>query len=174
MKQYLFFLIIILGFIPISENRATSVHSEQTPNTEYQFTKVIDDKILELKVGTMSMEPTFHGKIITPKITGLAPGIHAMAIANDTNCLSAVENYRYDLPKTLSDPTVGQQRVLPPLYVNKQGITPDPIFISDTVANNMSGKAILIFTVSGDDKDQPLLLRKSHIDACGEIKNTRN
>ncbi len=127
-----------------------------------------DAEGLGAAVGTLTLEDTEYGLLITPDLTHLAPGLHGFHIHQNPACGAAEKNGaivpglaaggHFDPFNTGSHEGpygTGHLGDLPPLYVDADGIATLPVLAPRLAVAYLSGRSIMV-PMDGDNfSDDP-------------------
>ena len=119
-------------------------------------------------LGTVSIEQTPYGVVFTPKLNGLAPGVHGFHVHENANCgpaekdgkpgaaLAAGGHYDPDNSKTHGLPWgTGHRGDLPALVVDAKGAAMVPVLAPRLKLADLKGRALMIHAGGDNHADHP-------------------
>ncbi|CDG51527.1 MULTISPECIES: superoxide dismutase family protein [Halomonadaceae] len=139
----------------------------------------------EESIGTVSLEHTDHGLLLTPSLTGLEPGVYGFHVHQNASCDSA-ENDSGEMTAALSagghyDPEEtgthqgpygeGHLGDLPVLTVNEDGEANLPVLAPRLSMEDMPGRSLMIHEGGDTYKDEPHLGGGGTRMACGVVES---
>ena len=136
------------------------------------------------EIGVVQVSDSPYGLILTPRLVGLAPGLHGFHVHQQPDCGTAVKDGKpvpglaagghYDPQKTgKHEGPYGQGHLgdLPALYVGPDGRTSHPILAPRLKVSDLKGRSVIIHA-GGDnyaDLPEPLGGGGARV-ACGVVK----
>lgn len=134
-------------------------------------------------IGTVVLTDTRYGLLITPKLTGLAPGLHGFHIHEHAACHAAPKDGKptpgqaagdhYDPAKSgkhLGPYAEGHLGDLPPLYVAADGTASVPVLAPRIKLARVQGRSLMIHAGGDNFSDSPEKLGGGGARvACGAI-----
>lgn len=149
--------VFILAFTAVSTMAATVVSINQT-----------DAQGVGPAVGTLTLEDTANGLLITPNLNGVAPGLFGFHVHENPDCGPAVKDGKtvpglaagghYDPGNTgkhLGPYGDGHLGDLPPLYVAQDGTATLPVLAPRLTVKDVQGRAIMIHAGGDNFSDVP-------------------
>lgn len=139
----------------------------------------------EESIGTVSLEHTDHGLLLTPSLTGLEPGVYGFHVHQNASCDPA-ENDSGEMTAALSagghyDPEEtgthqgpygeGHLGDLPVLTVNEDGEANLPVLAPRLSMEDMPGRSLMIHEGGDTYKDEPHLGGGGTRMACGIVES---
>ena len=115
-------------------------------------------------LGQLTFTQDTHGILITPKLHGLNPGLHALRYTAGQNCNAALIKNSLSLPTTKPDPTF-----FPPLIANAQGEALSKILANNLSFSALNQKIIILYDTPTQYPDQPFPYFAGTIIGCGII-----
>lgn len=119
-------------------------------------------------LGTVAIEQTPYGVVFTPKLTGLAPGVHGFHVHENANCgpaekdgkpgaaLAAGGHYDPDNSKVHGLPWgTGHRGDLPALVVDAKGAAMVPVLAPRLKLADLKGRALMIHAGGDNHADHP-------------------
>lgn len=161
---------------------ATSVHANESLDVEMH--KVSVDGVEE-SIGTVAVEHTEHGVLLTPSLTGLEPGVYGFHVHQNASCEPA-ENDSGEMTAALSagghyDPEEagthqgpygdGHLGDLPVLTVNGDGEANLPVLPPRLSMEDMPGRSLMIHAGGDTYADEPHLGGGGARMACGVVSS---
>ncbi len=136
------------------------------------------------EVGTVTLEDTQYGLLLTPSLMGLAPGIHGFHVHQNSACGPSKKNGEvvpglaagghYDPANTDShEGPYGEGHLgdLPPLYVDMDGDASTPVLAPRLTAADVVGHSLMIHMDGDNFSDMPAPLGGGGARlACGVIE----
>lgn len=144
----------------------------------------VDAKGVGGSVGTVSLSETAYGLLLTPKLAGLAPGVHGFHVHEKPSCDTA-EKDGATVPAGAAgghfDPAgtgrhegpygSGHLGDLPPLYVGEHGDAVLPVLAPRLKLADVKGRALMLHAGGDNYSDHPAKLGGGGARmACGVIK----
>jgi superoxide dismutase, Cu-Zn family len=148
---------------------------------------LIDDKGIGKDIGTITIEDSSHGIILTPALNNLPPGVHGFQIYQNPSCSPAMKDGKLTAGIGAGnhyDPHItshhegpyghGHKGDLPDLYVEANGSSTIPLLAPRLNVNDLYGHAIIIHASSDyySDASTKLSNDRDRI-ACGIVKKER-
>lgn len=128
----------------------------------------VDKEGIQDKIGTVSIERTQHGLVLTPDLKGLEPGAHGFHLHQKGNCETSADGTpageaggHYDPEETGTHGTPwgdGHLGDLPALQVDKDGKATYPVLAPRVTLNDMKGRALMIHAGGDNYSDEPKAL----------------
>jgi len=161
---------------------ATSVHANESLDVEMH--KVSADGVEE-SIGTVAVEHTEHGVLLTPSLTDLKPGVYGFHVHQNSSCEPA-ENDSGEMTAALSagghyDPEEagthqgpygdGHLGDLPVLTVNDDGEANLPVLAPRLSMEDMPGRSLMIHAGGDTYADEPHLGGGGARMACGVVSS---
>jgi Cu-Zn family superoxide dismutase len=122
-------------------------------------------------IGTVTAEDTPYGLLLTPSLSGLAPGLHGFHVHEHMDCGPAEKDGamvpglaaggHFDPGKTgkhLGPYADGHLGDLPPLFVAADGTATLPVLAPRLTVKDLKGHAIMIHAGGDNYSDQPAAL----------------
>lgn len=140
---------------------------------------------IEQSIGTVAIEHTEHGVLLTPSLTGLEPGVYGFHVHQHASCEPA-ENDSGEMTAALSagghyDPEEtgthqgpygdGHLGDLPALTVNKDGEANLPVLAPRLSMEDMPGRSLMIHAGGDTYSDDPHLGGGGARMACGVVES---
>ena len=161
---------------------ATSVHANESLDVEMH--KVSADGVEE-SIGTVAVEHTEHGVLLTPSLTGLEPGVYGFHVHQNASCepadndsgemtaaLSAGGHYDPEEAGTHQGPYGdGHLGDLPVLTVNDDGEANLPVLAPRLSMEDMPGRSLMIHAGGDTYADEPHLGGGGARMACGVVSS---
>lgn len=123
------------------------------------------------EIGTIKLEDSEYGLLITPEVSRLSPGIHGFHVHTNPNCAAAQQEGKlvpglaagghYDPNNTgihLGPYKNGHLGDLPPLFVEPTGQATTPILAPRLQVKNIEKRSLIIHAGGDNFADQPLPL----------------
>jgi len=136
-------------------------------------------------VGTVTLNDTPYGLLLTPDLTGLPPGLHGFHVHVNPNCGPAIKDGK-PVPGLAAgghyDPAhtgrhrgpynpAGHLGDLPPLYVAPDGRATLPVLAPRLRAADLAGRSLMIHAHGDNFSDQPAPLGGGGARlACGVVE----
>lgn len=172
----------LLTAIAASLLLATAAQANETIDVEMH--KVSADGV-EDSIGTVSIEKTDHGLLLTPSLSDLEPGVHGFHVHQNASCepaeddsgemtaaLSAGGHYDPEDTGTHQGPYAeGHLGDLPVLTVNEDGEANLPVLAPRLSMEDMSGRSLMIHAGGDTYEDEPHLGGGGPRMACGVVKS---
>ena len=161
---------------------ATPEQANEPLNVEIH--KVSADGVEE-SIGTVAVEHTEHGVLLTPSLTGLEPGVYGFHVHQNSSCEPA-ENDSGEMTAALSagghyDPEEagahqgpygdGHLGDLPVLTVNGDGEANLPVLAPRLSMEDMPGRSLMIHAGGDTYADEPHLGGGGACMACGVVSS---
>lgn len=161
---------------------ATAAHANESLDVEMH--KVSADGV-EASIGTVTIEHTEHGVLLTPSLTDLEPGVHGFHVHQNASCEPA-ENDSGEMTAALSagghyDPEEtgthqgpygdGHLGDLPVLTVNDDGEANLPVLAPRLSMEDMPGRSLMIHAGGDTYADEPHLGGGGARMACGVVSS---
>jgi len=161
---------------------ATTAQANEPLNVEIH--KVSADGVEE-SIGTVAVEHTEHGVLLTPSLTGLEPGVYGFHVHQNSSCEPA-ENDSGEMTAALSagghyDPEEagahqgpygdGHLGDLPVLTVNGDGEANLPVLAPRLSMEDMPGRSLMIHAGGDTYADEPHLGGGGARMACGVVSS---
>jgi Cu-Zn family superoxide dismutase len=169
-------VIAILGLLIVSvsaqaEEQVVQIH-------------LIDDAGIGKAIGTVEASSSQYGTILTPNLSGLAPGLHGFHVHQNPNCgpgekegkkvpgLAAGGHYDPAGTGTHKGPYGnGHLGDLPALYVDADGKATHPVLAPSLKVSDLKGRALMIHAGGDNYSDYPEKLGGGGARvACGMVK----
>ena len=161
---------------------ATSVHANESLDVEMH--KVSADGVEE-SIGTVAVEHTEHGVLLTPSLTGLEPGVYGFHVHQNASCepadndsgemtaaLSAGGHYDPEEAGTHQGPYGdGHLGDLPVLMANDDGEANLPVLAPRLSMEDMPGRSLMIHAGGDTYADEPHLGGGGARMACGVVSS---
>jgi len=161
---------------------ATAAHANESLDVEMH--KVSADGVEE-SIGTVAIEHTEHGVLLTPSLTDLEPGVHGFHVHQNASCepaendsgemttaLSAGDHYDPEETGTHQGPYGdGHLGDLPVLTVNDDGEANLPVLAPRLSMEDMPGRSLMIHAGGDTYADEPHLGGGGARMACGVISS---
>jgi len=161
---------------------ATAAYANESLDVEMH--KVSADGVEE-SIGTVAVEHTEHGVLLTPSLTGLEPGIYGFHVHQNASCepaendsgemtaaLSAGGHYDPDETGTHQGPYgEGHLGDLPVLTVNEDGEANLPVLAPRLSMEDMPGRSLMIHAGGDTYADEPHLGGGGARMACGVVSS---
>jgi Cu-Zn family superoxide dismutase len=123
------------------------------------------------KIGTIQAEDTPYGLLLTPALTGLAPGMHGFHVHENGDCACSMKEGKmvpglaagghFDPAMTgkhLGPYADGHLGDLPPLYVAADGSATMPVLAPRLRVKDLAGHSVMIHAGGDNFSDQPAAL----------------
>ncbi|MGY2461009.1 superoxide dismutase [Cu-Zn] SodC [Vreelandella sulfidaeris] len=161
---------------------ASSAHANDTLDVEMH--KVSAEGVEE-SIGTVSLEQTDHGLLLTPSLSDMNPGVYGFHVHQNASCepaeddngemtaaLSAGGHYDPDDTGTHQGPyEEGHLGDLPVLTVNDEGEANLPVLAPRLSMDDMPGRALMIHEGGDTYDDEPHLGGGGPRMACGVVES---
>lgn len=161
---------------------ASAAHANET--LEVDMHKVSTDGVEE-SIGSVSLETTDHGLLLTPSLSGLEPGVYGFHVHQNASCEPAENDEgemtaaqaaggHYDPEETgthqgpYGDGHLGD---LPVLTVNDDGEANLPVLAPRLSMEDMPGRALMIHEGGDTYSDEPHLGGGGGRMACGVVES---
>ncbi|MBE0464657.1 MAG: superoxide dismutase [Cu-Zn] SodC [Halomonadaceae bacterium] len=161
---------------------ASAAHANET--LEVDMHKVSTDGVEE-SIGSVSLETTDHGLLLTPSLSGLEPGVYGFHVHQNASCEPAENDEgemtaaqaaggHYDPEETgthqgpYGDGHLGD---LPVLTVNEDGEANLPVLAPRLSMEDMPGRALMIHEGGDTYSDEPHLGGGGGRMACGVVES---
>lgn len=161
---------------------ASAAHANET--LEVDIHKVSTDGVEE-SIGSVSLETTDHGLLLTPSLSGLEPGVYGFHVHQNASCEPAENDEgemtaaqaaggHYDPEETgthqgpYGDGHLGD---LPVLTVNDDGEANLPVLAPRLSMEDMPGRALMIHEGGDTYSDEPHLGGGGGRMACGVVES---
>ncbi|WP_417421137.1 superoxide dismutase [Cu-Zn] SodC [Halomonas sp.] len=161
---------------------ASAAHANET--LEVDMHKVSTDGVEE-SIGSVSLETTDHGLLLTPSLSGLEPGVYGFHVHQNASCEPAENDEgemtaaqaaggHYDPEETgthqgpYGDGHLGD---LPVLTVNDDGEANLPVLAPRLSMEDMPGRALMIHEGGDTYSDEPHLGGGGGRMACGAVES---
>ncbi len=146
--------------------------------------KLVDEKGTGVSVGQVTIANSKYGLVFTPRLEGLAPGIHGFHVHQGGSCAPAEKDGKMiaagaagghlDPAKTnkhgypWGDGHLGD---LPPLYVEANGTSDQPVLAPRLKMKDLKGHALMVHFGGDNHSDHPAALGGGGARiACGVIE----
>lgn len=140
---------------------------------------------VEESIGTISLEQTAHGLLLTPSLSGLEPGVYGFHVHQNASCepgendsgemtaaLSAGGHYDPEETGTHQGPYGGGHLGdLPVLTVNEDGEANLPVLAPRLSMEDMPGRSLMIHEGGDTYTDEPHLGGGGARMACGVVES---
>lgn len=129
---------------------------------------LVDADGVGASAGTITLEKTRHGIVLTPELSGLAPGVHGFHLHEHGSCEPSEKDGtvtpagaaggHYDPKKTgrhgapWGDGHLGD---LPPLYVAADGTATVPVLAPRVKMKDLHGRALMVHAGGDNFADHP-------------------
>ncbi|MGP9686097.1 superoxide dismutase [Cu-Zn] SodC [Halomonas sp. AOP25-F1-15] len=161
---------------------STAAQANETLDVEMH--KVSVDGVEE-SIGTVSLESTEHGLLLTPSLTDMESGVYGFHVHQNANCDPAENDDgemtaaqaaggHYDPEETdthLGPYGEGHLGDLPVLTVNEDGEANLPVLAPRLSMEDMPGRSIMIHAGGDTYKDEPHLGGGGARMACGVVES---
>ncbi len=117
-------------------------------------------------LGQLTFTEDTHGILITPKLHGLNPGLHALRYTVGKNCNAVLMKSSLNLPTTKPDPTF-----FPPFIANQEGNVDSKILANNLSFSALNQKMIILYDIPTQYPDQQFPYFAGNIVACGVVSN---
>ena len=145
---------------------------------------IVDEKGVNVEIGTISATDSAYGLVLTPSLHGLPPGLHGFHIHQNPNCeakdkdgksgaaLAAGGHLDPEKSNKHGEPWGdGHLGDLPPLYVDTAGNAKQPVLAPRLKVADLAGRSIMIHAGGDNHADHPAPLGGGGARvACGLIK----
>ncbi|WP_290428825.1 superoxide dismutase [Cu-Zn] SodC [Roseateles amylovorans] len=135
-------------------------------------------------IGTVTLEDTKYGLVLTPKLTGLPPGLHGFHVHANASCAAADKDGKPSPAEAAGghlDPKKtgkhgepwgdGHLGDLPPLYVDGQGQAMQPVLAPRLKVADVKNHALMVHAGGDNHADHPAPLGGGGARiACGVIQ----
>ena len=135
-------------------------------------------------LGTITLENTAYGLLLTPNLSGLPPGLHGFHVHQNASCAAAEKNGSLvpglaagghfdpgDTGKHLGPYGAGHLGDLPPLYAEPTGAVTLPVLAPRLTLQEVHGHALMIHAGGDNYSDTPAALGGGGARfACGVVK----
>lgn len=124
-------------------------------------------------IGTITIDQTKHGLIITPHLTDLPPGLHGFHMHEHASCAHAAKDAggHFDPRKTGKHlgpyDNKGHLGDLPALFVDDKGNASLPVFAPRLTLSDMKNHSLMIHAGGDNYSDNPKLGGGGDRIACG-------
>lgn len=149
---------------------------------DIEMHKVSADGVGE-SIGTVSVEDSDHGLLLTPDLSGLQPGMHGFHVHQNASCepeekdgemtaaAAAGGHFDPDETGTHAGPyEEGHLGDLPVLMVDEQGNATTPVLAPRLEVSDLEGHALMVHEGGDTYSDQPELGGGGPRVACGTIE----
>lgn len=161
-----------------------SAAAQANDTLDVEMHKVSVDGVEE-SIGTVSLESTEHGLLLTPSLTDMEPGVYGFHVHQNASCDPAENDDgemtaaqaaggHYDPEETdthLGPYGEGHLGDLPVLTVNKDGEANLPVLAPRLSMEDMPGRSIMIHAGGDTYKDEPHLGGGGARMACGVVES---
>lgn len=152
-------------------------------NAEFKLYEV-NEKGVQVEIGSIAVEDSPYGLVLSPDLHGLPPGLHGFHIHQNPSC-DAKEKDGKMVPALAAgghlDPAGsnkhgepwgdGHLGDLPPIYVDSAGRATQPVLAPRLKIADISGRSIMIHAGGDNHSDHPAPLGGGGARiACGVIK----
>lgn len=159
---------------------AGAVQAEMTVDIHTISTEGVGDSL-----GTVTVEDTQYGLLLTPDLQGLEPGVHGFHVHENPDCgpaekdgtmtAGAAAGGHYDPQNTGAHQgpydDSGHLGDLPPLYVQTDGAAATPVLAPRLKVEDLTGHSLMIHQGGDNFSDQPDPLGGGGSRAaCGVVK----
>ncbi|HUW25700.1 MAG TPA: superoxide dismutase [Cu-Zn] SodC [Gallionella sp.] len=145
---------------------------------------LVSEKGVGTSIGQATISESKYGLVFTPSLQGLAPGIHGFHLHQNASCEPKEKDGKmvaagsagghYDPAATNVHGTPwGENHLgdLPPLYVEANGSSIQPVLAPRLKLDDLSGRAIIIHAGGDNHSDHPAALGGGGARvSCGVIK----
>lgn len=135
-------------------------------------------------IGTVSVEDTDHGLLLTPDFSGLQPRLHGFHIHENASCEAAEKEGEMTAAAAAGshlDPQdtgthagpyeEGHLGDLPVLMVDKEGNATTPVLAPRLEVSDLEGRALMVHEGGDNYSDQPKLGGGGSRVACGAVSS---
>lgn len=128
------------------------------------------------QIGTITAEDTPYGLLLTPKLSGLTPGIHGFHVHQNPSCNNngMAAGGHLDPEKTGKHlgpyNTAGHLGDMPPLYVNTNGTVTLPVLAPRLKESDLKDHSLMIHVGGDNYSDNPPMGGGGARFACGVVK----
>ncbi|MDN7130877.1 superoxide dismutase [Cu-Zn] SodC [Vreelandella profundi] len=161
-----------------------SAAAQANDTLDVEMHKVSVDGVEE-SIGTVSLESTEHGLLLTPSLTDMEPGVYGFHVHQNASCDPAENDDgemtaaqaaggHYDPEETdthLGPYGEGHLGDLPVLTVNEDGEANLPVLAPRLSMEDMPGRSIMIHAGGDTYKDEPHLGGGGARMACGVVES---
>lgn len=144
----------------------------------------VSEQGVSASVGEVTISETESGLVFTPSLKGLTPGIHGFHLHQNASCKPKKKDGKivgagaagghYDPESTNTHSTPwgkGHLGDLPPLYVEADGSSTQPVLAPRLSISDLSGRALMIHAGGDNHSDHPAALGGGGARvSCGVIK----
>lgn len=171
----------IVGFTVLSFANSSPVKAEEfsVPINS------IDENGTQEQIGTISVEDTDYGLLLTPDLTDLSSGIHGFHVHENPSCDPGTKDGEvkaglaagghYDPEETGShEGPYGEGHLgdLPPLFVDESGNATTPVLAPRLYYEDIQGRALMVHAGGDNFSDQPEKLGGGGARlACGVVES---
>ena len=173
-----YFLIAGGFFLTITAPQLT--HAEEVSTV----IQMIDEEGVGKEIGTVTIEDTEYGALLTPDLQDVPPGIHGFHLHENPSCEAEVKEGEltpglaagghYDPNNTGSHEGPygdGHLGDLPPLVANQEGVADTPILAPRLNSQDFVGRSLIIHSQGDNFSDEPEKLGGGGARiACGVIE----
>lgn len=130
--------------------------------------QLIDEEGVQEEIGTITIEDTEYGVLLTPNLSDLPPGIHGFHLHENPSCEPGVDDGEvkaglaagghYDPKETEShEGPYGEGHLgdLPPLIVDRDGVASLPILVPRLYPKDFQGRAVMVHAEGDNFADEP-------------------
>lgn len=175
----------ITGNVPVGQMPVVEMPAEMTTSKSVTVPiKLTDETGVGKEVGTVTLEDTQYGLLLTPSLMDLPPGVHGFHIHQNAACGPGEKDGRvvpglaagghYDPAETGShEGPYGEGHLgdLPPLYVDMQGNASTPVLAPRLTLAEATDHALMIHMDGDNFSDVPAALGGGGARlACGVIE----
>lgn len=145
------------GLLIILSMSFLSAQAETISIKMYKLTKTGEGK----SIGTVDVQDTSYGLLLTPHLQGLAPGVHGFHVHQNPSCADAGKAAGGHLDPQQSDKHLGPYNSaghlgdLPPLYFNSQGQAQLPVLAPRLTTQQLKGHSLMIHSGGDNYSDYP-------------------
>ena len=137
---------------------------------------LIDAKGKTTPIGTITMENTAYGLLLTPNLNSLPPGLHGFHVHEHPNCTHEGMDAGSHLDPAKTGKHLGPYDDsghlgdLPVLYVDAKGNATVVVLAPKLTAEQLDGRALMIHEGGDNYSDKPKLGGGGNRIACGVVK----
>jgi Cu-Zn family superoxide dismutase len=132
---------------------------------------LVDEKGVGVSVGQVTVSESKYGLVFTPSLKGLSPGVHGFHLHQNASCepkekdgkmmAAGAAGAHYDPAATNVHGTPwgdGHLGDLPPLYVQADGSSVQPVLAPRLKLSDLKGRALMIHAGGDNHADHPAAL----------------
>lgn len=130
--------------------------------------QVVDEQGIGREIGTVTVEDTEYGLLLTPNLTDIPPGIHGFHLHENPSCDTGIKDGEvtpglaagghYDPENTGSHEGPygdGHLGDLPPLVADEEGVATLPVLAPRLSTSDLAGRSVMVHLQGDNFSDQP-------------------